>query len=172
MLCVLPHIAMEKFLLPSLIDQEHKVQENDKDQYPHADYIQAQEFHNLHGSFLFFSFSAGCGRYQRPVYLLLRIFRIEDSSPPMIVFRHSLPAVPAAAACVPVRGDQGIPCCGSPFLELIEKGNRTTEMRDDNRAPDGEGDAEDFEHFFIGHPVLFAPQNVIGYAIIAAQDHR
>ena len=58
------------------------------------------------------------------------------------------------------------------LIQIIEKGNRPTQMRDDDRSTDRECNTEDFKQLLIRHAFLLALRDVIRNAVIASQDHR
>jgi hypothetical protein len=65
------HRVVQELLLPSFIDEENEIEEDDCDQYPHDDDIQAKEFHNLHDCFLSDNCPGGRGLYATPLSLLI-----------------------------------------------------------------------------------------------------
>lgn len=54
---------------------------------------------------------------------------------------------------------------------LIEELHPSPQVGDDDRAADDEGDVEGFEKLFIGDAAGNAPIDVIGDAVITAEDH-
>ena len=53
----------------------------------------------------------------------------------------------------------------------VEEVDRAPEVRDDDGPADDEGDVEGFEKLFIGDAAGNAPIDVIGDAVITAEDH-